>query len=82
MSCIKTGARVYLQEYNQTLPADIHVVAGCAVIRFNMGAFDSEHSQWSSEGATHTVTIGTGENNYWNKREGTLVVPRSYLTEL
>lgn len=82
MTCIKTGARVYLQEYNQTLPADIHAVGGCAVIRMNMALFDSGDSHWGSEGATHSVTIGPGENSYWNKREGTLVVPRAYLTEL
>lgn len=82
MSCIKTGARVYLVEYDQTLAADIHAVNDCLVFRFNMSAFDTKDSGWGSEDATHAVTVGSSENSYWNKGEGTLVVPRSYCTVL
>lgn len=82
MACIKTGARVYLEEYGQTLPADLHTVGDCVVIRMNMGMFDTEDSNFSKVGATHSVVIGSSENSYWNKREGTLVVPINNLTEL
>lgn len=82
MTCIKTGARVFLMEYNQTLAADIFAVNDCLVFRFNMSTFDTESSHWGSDGATHVVNIGTNDNQYWNKGEGTLVVPRSYCIVL
>lgn len=82
MTCIKTGAKVYLEEYGQTVPADIHAVGDCVVVRMNMSLFDGPDSNFSRNGATHTVIIGPGGESYWNKREGTLVVPRDNLTEL
>lgn len=72
MNCIRTGARVYLSEYNQTVPADIFQVGGCLVFHCNMSLFDTPDSNYSREGATHQVYIGDG---YWNKAKGVIVVP-------
>lgn len=79
MSCIKTGAKVYLTEYNQTLPADIFRVGGCLIIQLTMALFNTRESNWSSEGATHHVVIGDG---YWSKNRGVIVVPNEQVTEV
>lgn len=83
MTCVKTGARVYLVQYNQTLPADLHRVDGCIIVHMNMALFDTKDSNWSVDGATHIATLGVHDGCcYFNKGAGILVVPAGYVEEL
>ena len=80
MSCIKTGARVYLVEYDQTVPADIHQVGDCFVIDMNMSLFNTGDAMWGKHhSTTHILRIGNG---YWDKRGGVAVVPSRSLRSI
>lgn len=76
--CIKTGARIYLEEYGALHAADLHVIedAGILIVRFNTNPIC-----FNRIGATHSLLIDDG---YLERsgEHGTIVVPIEYLENL
>jgi hypothetical protein len=76
-NCIKTGAYVYLIDYNLYAPADIFAVGGKRVVQFNgnveeTGLFEPQRT------ITHILYLNESEN-YWDKTRGIAVVDESDL---
>lgn len=80
MTCIKTGARVWLPDYNLIAPADLYAVGDSIIVRFNGDPTKYEgnfHLAGSvPEGATHIVHLNFRGENYIRLDTGTLVVER------
>jgi hypothetical protein len=77
--CIKTGARVLLQEYGLICAADIHSVPNnIIVIKFNP---DSLRPPTASDliSVTHQAMVGFG---FYRQDEGILVIPDTYIVEI
>lgn len=70
-TCIKTGAKVYFEEYGTTVSCDLFEAAGAFVIRFYPEAFYG--NGWERKDATHSVFIGT--EGYLREDIGIAVVP-------
>lgn len=77
-TCIKTGARVFLEEYNSQHAADLHLIedAGILIIRFNTSPVS-----FTQVGATHRLMIEDGFVEQAGQH-GTIVVPIEYLEAL
>lgn len=73
MSCIKTGAGVYLPEYNTTVVCDIFATGDCVIINFDPKHFHST----SNRKVTHEAVIAGG---YFNPSKGLIVIPSRRLT--
>lgn len=72
MTCIKTGARVYFNDYGFVVPADIYVVGGCYVIRWNTEG--KEYVTGTPDLSWWIVSLLPGEN--WHRDDlGVTVVP-------
>jgi hypothetical protein len=79
MTCIKTGARVYFEDYGFIAPADIFKVGDCYIIRWNVEGkrFDAELSE-----ATHQVDSFPYSDDWWHRDDmGVTVIPSWALTE-
>lgn len=76
MTCIKTGARIYLEAYNRVVPADIHGVGDCYIIRYNASC---RHDAYSHAEATHTLSDNWEQ--WHDPNSGTIVVQRSALRQ-
>lgn len=77
--CIKTGARVLLQEYTVVVAADIHSVpGGIIVVKFNPESFKQPTAS-ELIATTHEAVIGHG---FFRKEEGILVIPDTYIIEV
>lgn len=81
MSCIKTGARVYLDNYGSSAPADLFAVGECIVVRFPQAydeccVFDNPPTR-----VTHIVEVFDGNDYWWRKDLGVLVIPRKLIKE-
>ncbi len=72
--CIKTGAKVFINEYGATIQSDIHEADGCIVINFNPQSWQNNGDRSTS---THHITIGNG---YINRDKGIIVNPSYYMT--
>lgn len=80
--CIKTGAKVFFQDYNVVLPADIFRVGGYSVLHFNMNLFHHREEENTLK-ATHSVSLPFHQGNYyWRKEDGILMVPTTFLKEI
>lgn len=70
--CIKTGARVFIEEYSASVASDIHEANGATIIRFNPHSFvfnaDPKHCD---------VKIELGDG-YFDRDDGIIVNPLSY----
>ena len=71
--CLKTGARVYLPDYNINAPADLFAVGATRVVRFNgdpkkVGTYGEE-----APGTTHRLHLNRS-TNYWRPDLGIAVV--------
>ena len=71
-TCIKTGVKTYLTEYNGSVAADLHSVDGVLIIRFNPNSWDYKKPK---EKCDCVVIIGNG---YIDKDAGIIVAPISY----
>lgn len=82
--CIKTGARVYLSDYDVVLPADLfHVAPDTYVFSFNMNPFYDRSIPIPMTDITHSVNLGASElRHYWNKEKGILVAAGDLVTVL
>lgn len=86
MTCIKTGARVFLAEYNAIIPADIYSIGdGAVLIRGNKGGIEryfeylQSHDTYPSS-PTHTLTCHPIEG-FWRTDLCMFAVPVEQLTE-
>jgi hypothetical protein len=75
MTCIYTGARVYLPEYDRTIAADLHKVGDCVVVALPAGISDCY--DWGRVVETHEVVLG--DDSYCNRTQDTYIVPRSQV---
>lgn len=81
--CIKTGARVYLADYDVILPADVFSVGDdTLVFRFNMALFHNRsHDPFSQKDITHTVHLEALESlHFWREDLGILVIDKRLVT--
>lgn len=74
-NCIKTGARIWLIEYNETFAADLFAVGGCVVANMN------PHSRQFGRGEriTHHVAVG---GHFFHEAKGVVVVPADCIFEV
>lgn len=76
MSCIHTGAEVYLYQYRMVVRTDIHRIGDCAVIRIaGEGSYGVPHD---NETMYTVLSVGSG---WFGRKEdhSTLVVPLATL---
>jgi len=81
MSCIKNGARVYLENYGSSAPADLFAVGNCIVVRFPRAFDECCEFESPSTPITHVVEVFDGSDYYWRKDLGVLVIPRQLIKE-
>lgn len=75
MTCIKTGAQVYYENYGSAVAADVYVVGDCYVVRFNPA---SEQFRAAQE-TDWRISIWF-DAAVWHRNDlGVTVVPREYL---
>lgn len=72
MSCIKTGARVLLVEYQQVFAADLYAVGDCIIARLNPEPMTIKECT-----PTHSIEVGDG---FLRQDLGILVVPFHYVS--
>ena len=77
MSCIKTGAVVYFEEYGFLVPADIYEVSDCRIIRWNnLGPqymMEPSHTHW---------LVWIGSDGFHREDLGITIVPRGNCVEV
>lgn len=68
-TCTKTGIDVYIEEYNASVRADLHVALGATVINFNPDSW----GHWAVNPGDHVlVRVGNG---YLHREKGIIVNP-------
>jgi hypothetical protein len=78
MTCVKTGAKVYFENYGMVVPADVFQVGDTYVIRWNPGGrhyckFEDSFADWN-------VIQITNSEVWWHRDDlGVTVVPREYV---
>lgn len=77
MSCIRTGAYIFLPQYGCYGPADLHTAGNAMLIRANPATFETFTPQRS---VTHVVTLDS--EDYMNKRDGTLFTVASNVIDV
>lgn len=81
MTCIKTGARVYFENYSFMVSADLYQVGDAIIIRWmprSQNYIAEEHMKM--EGATHTVAYIINSDIWWHRDDiGVTVIPASML---
>lgn len=76
MTCIKTGARVYLDNYNCVVAADIFRIGNSNLVHYNVNSAD--YSTEALEKASHTLRLPNGDY-YLNREKGIIAVPSACL---
>lgn len=81
MTCIKTGARVYLPDYGLYTPADLFEVGGAIIARFPRDPRDSnEYFKEAPKGTTHIITVNPPATaEVWFDRAMVIVHPYNVL---
>jgi len=81
VTCIKTGAHLYIRPYGSTVPADIFEIAGARVARVPLAALE-DHTP-SDETPTWILDSPPGgANEFWRPDLGVFVVPADLLFEI
>lgn len=77
-NCIKTGARVYLADYDSMVAADIFDTGESVTINFNPQSW-----QYNSgpEGSTHSVFLPISAPHFFHKEKGVIVAPKFCVQE-
>lgn len=70
-NCIKTGARVYIEDYNLYVPADLFLIGESVVVNIPPGAMENFVDK-APEDVTHWVPQGS--KYYLHKDKGILVI--------
>lgn len=76
MTCVKTGAKVYFENYGTLVVGDVFVIGSCHVIRWNVHSkqyisYDEGFAQ-----ATHLVMEICNSETWWHREDiGVTVVP-------
>jgi len=75
-NCIKTGAKVYLSDYDVTLPADVYSVGPSTYIFvFNMAPFNDRSIVIPKEEARYHIKFPQyGYEYFWRKDDGILAI--------
>lgn len=74
--CIKTGARVFFDNYGFKVPADIYEEANCYIIRWN--GLSKDYCTSDDPEITHVVTLPVMGG--WHRDDlGVTVIPRECL---
>lgn len=85
MSCIKTGARVFFENYGCVCSADLYGIPGtdAVVIRTN-GPMDEtgSYSPEAIQRATHKVRLFVGDPGFWRPDLGTYAISGNLLETL
>lgn len=78
MTCIKTGARVYLPDYNTAAPADLFEIGDAIICRFNGDPrrFDGSYVKEKPANTTHVLCVNPPEHSWIRWDLGTIVVKR------
>lgn len=79
-NCIKTGAAVFFNEYQQTIVADLFSVGDTIVMHMAPKTFDSDFVFNNQRPATHEAYIGT--SGFLDKVRGLAVVKACNFAEL
>lgn len=74
-NCIKTGARVWLIEYNETFAADLFAVGDCVVVNMNPHSLQFGRS----EKTTHHLAVA---GQFFHKDKGVIVLPSDRIFEV
>lgn len=78
--CIRTGAYVFLPQYQVYAPADIYRVAGAILVRFTRDFMRKQARSEPQRVATHILTIPS--NAFIQKTDGYVLVPEHHLLEV
>lgn len=78
--CIKTGAYVYLPQYQVYAPADIYKIAGAILVRFPRDFMRKVARSEPQRQATHVLTMPS--NCFIQKTDGYVMVPEHFLQEM
>lgn len=75
MTCIKTGARVFVENYGYVVAADIYEIDSAYIVRWNI------HSRtWDKDAeSTHHIIHWTGDAVWHREDIGVTVCPKMYL---
>lgn len=81
MSCIKTGAKVYFENYGMTVPADLFSVEDCIIIRWNNA--NPFYGTVEEGNADYKVDYCFNSELWWHRDDlGVTVVPRYTLSKI
>jgi hypothetical protein len=72
-NCIKTGAIVYLIDYQRFAPADIFAVADARLLKFGRDPLNLPGWHVPVRKPTHTLYLNRHQN-YWRQADGIAVV--------
>ena len=78
MSCVKTGAIIYFENYGMTVRGDIHLVGDTNVIRWNTKSCEYDTSADKADVVVRLVN--NSEKWYHDKAQGMTIVPTDYLS--
>lgn len=77
MTCIKTGARVFLENLGCVLAADLYEVGDCIVIRSNPKAMENANRL---PGAAYTHSVWLTGKEFFRVDIGVIVVPAGQVS--
>lgn len=78
MTCIKTGARIYFENYGMLVPGDIYAVGNCVIIRWSNVA--PRFGDDELPNASHYVPFIVNSETWWHRNDlGVTVLPASML---
>ena len=80
MACIKTGARIYFENYGCLVPGDLYKVGSSMIIRWNNQGIQYNAN---SNDATHFVESVGNSELWWHREDlGVTVLPADWVIEL
>jgi len=78
VTCIKTGARIYFENYRTLVVGDAFCIGNCFIFRWNASSIRYDQSP---KDATHIVDFVENSSNWWHRDDlGVTVVPAHLVT--
>lgn len=78
MSCIKTGARIYFENYGMMVRGDVFSIGDCFIFRWNTQSKDWEADRRDSD---YSVDDISNSEVWWHREDmGVTVVPAYLVT--
>lgn len=76
MTCVKTGARIYFQDYGMMVVGDAYFIGDCFIFRWNVNSKDYNSS---AENATYVIDRTVAVSSYWHRDDLGVTVAPAYL---